>query len=196
MKNILLIITLISFSSCTKLLVRANGYKCPRYESKGSVLNFASKNQIEENLILFADDTTSFKKTIRHFESTPGIIILNKNLQQLNFQNKNKNCSAPVERFLLALCNSNATFNYINDNSFLSLLSDLKVQQDHAIDYYIFLVWNKAMGRSLSKQKKWEELIRTNKSCNQKIYWVNSDLMASWYHLKVGKRVRYSLSRK
>lgn len=90
MKNVIIISGLLFFTSCTKILMRTSGFKTPRYESEERISSFAKSNDIDENKIVFLNDSIEQKKALKLFSNSPGIIIADSAWNRLDFQNKKR----------------------------------------------------------------------------------------------------------
>jgi hypothetical protein len=180
--------------------MRANGFKTPRYESEERISLFAKSNDIDENKIVFLNDSTEQKKTLKLFSNSPGIIITDSEFNRLDFQNKKENCSAPVENLLMSLCDiqSNAIY-YIDSNliAFRKSKAFYKTSQNKTSSaHYIFFLWNTSMDKNIKKIKAWESILTEHANCRYQTYWINCDYLANWYNVKPGKKIRYKLDRK
>lgn len=180
--------------------MRTSGFKTPRYESEERISSFAKSNDIDENKIVFLNDSIEQKKALKLFSNSPGIIIADSAWNRLDFQNKKENCSAPVENLLMSLCDiqSNAIY-YIDSNliAFLKSKAFYKTCQSKTSSaHYIFFLWNTSMGKNIKKIKDWELILTKHANCRYQTYWINCDFMADWYGVKPGKKIRYQLERK
>lgn len=200
MKNIIIISGLLLFTSCTKILIHANGFKTPRYESEERIKSFAKSYQLDEGKIIFFNDSNEQKKALRLFAHSPGIIIADSSWNRLNFQSKKENCAAPVENLLMYLCDINASSVHYVDSDLLRFKSsealNKSFQNNLAPSHYILFLWNTAMGKNIKKIKDWENILTQHAKCNYQTYWINCDYMADWYGFKPGKKIRYRLERK
>ena len=200
MKNAIIISILIFFTSCTKILMHASGFKTPRYESEERISSFAKSNDIDENKIVFLNDSTDQKKALKLFSNSPGIIIADSEFNRLDFENKKENCSAPVENLLMNLCNIQSNAIYYTDSNLIAFRkSKAFYKASHnktSSANYIFFLWNTSMGKNIKKIKAWENILIEHANCNYQIYWINCDYMAEWYSFKPGKKIRYKLERK
>jgi hypothetical protein len=200
MKNLVIILAMLLFTSCTKILMHANGFKTPRYESAERIKSFAQSNEINEENMVLLKDTNELKQTLRLFSNSPGIIIADSSWNRLNFQNKKENCSAPVENLLMYLCDTHSNTVFYNDSNLtriksLSLFNKSSVHEMNA-SYYIFFLWNVPMGKNIKKIKAWENILKEHAPCRYQTFWINCDYMADWYQVKPGKKIRYQLERK
>ncbi|MFM2155316.1 MAG: hypothetical protein RL516_65 [Bacteroidota bacterium] len=200
MKNAIIISSLLFFTSCTKMLMRANGFKTPRYESEERINSFAQTNQIDEGKIVFLNDTTEQKKMLKLFSNSPGIIIADSAWNRLNFQNKKENCAAPVENLLMNLCNIQPTNIYYTDSNLIAFRKSKAfykaIQNKPSSAHYIFFLWNTSMGKNIKKIKAWENTLIKHANCDYQTFWINCDYMANWYSVKPGKKIRYKVDRK
>ena len=200
MKNLLIITSLLLFSSCTKILIHANGFKTPRYESQERIRSFAKSYRLDESKIIFLNDSNDQKKALKLFSNSPGIIIADSLRNRLNFQSKKENCAAPVENLLMYLCDIKSSSVYYTDSNLLNFTSSgvfkKSDQNKPAPSHYIFFLWNTSMGKNIRKIKAWESILNQHAACNYKTYWINCDYMANWYGYKPGKKIRYQLERK
>lgn len=200
MKNVIIISSLLFFTSCTKILMRANGFNTPRYESEERIISFAKLNDIDENKIVFLNDSTEQKKTLKLFSNSPGIIIADSVFNRLDFQNKKENCSAPVENLLMSLCDIQSNAIYYTDSNLIAFIKSkafYKTYQNKKTSaHYIFFLWNKSMGKNIKKIKDWELILTEYTKCRYQTYWINCDYMADWYSIKPGKKIRYKVDRK
>jgi hypothetical protein len=200
MKNLIIISALFLFTSCTKILIQANGYKIPRYESEGRIISFAQSHQLDESKIIFLSDSNDQKKALKLFSNSPGIIIADSMWNRLNFQNKKENCAAPVENLLMNLCaiKSNSVY-YIDSNliNFKQRMTTVKpFSNNSASEYYILFLWNTSMGKNIKKIKAWENILSEHAKCSYQTFWINCDYMADWYGVKPGKKIRFDVERK
>jgi hypothetical protein len=200
MRNLIIISALLFFTSCTRILIHANGFKTPRYESEERIRSFTKTHQLDESKIVLLKDTNEMKKTLRIFSNSPGIIIADSSWKRLNFQNKKENCSAPVENLLTYICDNNSNTVYYSDSNLtkiksLSGFSKLDLNKMHS-SHYIFFLWNVPMGKNIKKIKAWENILKEHAQCNYQTFWINCDYMADWYGVKPGKKIRYKLDRK
>lgn len=200
MKNIIIISGLLLFTGCTKILIRANGFKTPRYESKERIKSFAKLYQLDESKIIFLNDSSEQKKALKLFANSPGILIADSSWNRLNFQSKKENCAAPVENLLLYLCDINASSLHYIDSNLLRFKSSgaLKNSLHYNLptSHYILFLWNTAMGKNIKKIKDWENILTLHANCSYQTYWINCDYMANWYGFKPGKKIRYRVERK
>ena len=200
MKNVIIISILIFFTSCTKILMRASGFKTPRYESEERISSFAKSNDIHENKIVLLNDSIEQKKALKLFSNSPGIIIADPEFNRLDFQNKKENCSAPVENLLMSLCDIQSNAIYYTDSNLIAFKKSkafYKTSQNKSSSaHYIFFLWNTSMGKNIKKIKAWENILIEHANCNYQTYWINCDYMADWYNFKPGKKIRYKLERK
>jgi hypothetical protein len=200
MKNLIIISALLLFTSCTRILIHANGFKTPRYESEERIKSFAKSHQLDESKIVFLNDSNELKKTLRLFSNSPGIIIADSSWSRLNFQNKKENCSAPVENLLTYICDINSNTVYYTDSNLIKIKSlsgfnKLDLNKMHS-SHYIFFLWNVPMGKNIKKIKAWENILKEHAHCSYQTFWINCDYMADWYGLKPGKKINYKLDRK
>jgi hypothetical protein len=200
MKNLIIISTCLLFTSCTKILMRASGFKSPRYESEERIKSFAKLHEIDENKIVFLTDSIEQKKTLQLFSKSPGIIIADSAWNRLDFQNKKENCSAPVENLLMNLCNIQSTSVYYADSNLIAFKSTKAFNKVYGIysekTHYIFFLWNTSMGKNIKKIKAWESILKEQTKCTYQTFWINCDYLANWYNVKPGKKIRYKLDRK
>ena len=197
MKNILLISIILFNCSCARTLMILNGIKVPRYESEERILKFASKNNIDKNQIVFINDSASFKKIMKLFARTPGIIVTDKNYHRLDFESDKATCPAPVENQLSAICEKSNSLKFYTDTSMIQLLN-LKNSNHQTLlstnaDYYIFYIWNTSMGKTIKNPQSWDKQLKEFNDCNYASVWLNNNYMASWYNEKPGKKMRFSV---
>ncbi len=200
MKNLIIISTLLFFTSCTRILIHANGFKTPRYESEERIKSFAKSYQLDESKIVFLNDSNELKKSLKLFSNSPGIIIADSSWKRLNFQNKKENCSAPVENLLMYLCDINSNTVYYTDSNLINYKSiglfNKASQNKPEAAHYILFLWSTSMGKNINKIKAWESILTEHATCNYQVYWINCDYLADWYGVKPGKKIRYKLDRK
>ena len=200
MKNLIVICVFLLFTSCTRILLHANGFKTPRYESEERIRSFTKTKEINDNKIVFLKDTIELKRTLKLFSNSPGIIIADSSWKRLNFQNKKENCSAPVENLLMYLCDINPNAVYYTDSNLINYKSiglfNKASQNKPEAAHYILFLWNTSMGKNINKIKAWENILKEYAQCNYQTFWINCDYMADWYGVKPGKKIRYKVDRK
>lgn len=200
MKNLIIVSALLLFTSCTRILIHANGFKTPRYESDERIKSFAKSHQLDESKIVFLNDSNELKKSLKLFSNSPGIIIADSTWKRLDFQSKKENCSAPVENLLMNLCDINSNTIYYTDSNLLNyrLTSSFNTacKNKPGSAHYILFLWSTSMGKNINKIKAWEKILTEHATCNYQAYWINYDYMADWYGFKPGKKIRYKLDRK
>ena len=180
--------------------MRASVFKTPRYESEERIKSFAKGHEIDENKIVFLNDSIEQKKTLQLFSKSPGIIIADSDWNRLDFQNKKENCSAPVENVLMSLCDITSNVIYYTDSNLIAFRKSqafYKSSQNKPTSaHYIFFLWNTSMGKNILKVKAWENILTEHANCRYQTYWINCDYLANWYNVKPGKKIRYKLDRK
>jgi hypothetical protein len=180
--------------------MRAHGFKSPTYESAERINSFAKSNDIDEKKIVFLNDSIEQKKTLRLFSNSPGIIIADSVWNRLDFQNKKENCSAPVENFLMTLCDIQSNAFYYADTNLIAFRKSKSfykaIQTNPSSAHYILFLWNTSMGKNIKKIKAWENILKKHANCDYQTFWINCDYMADWYSVEPGKKIRYQLDRK
>ncbi|MFM7017119.1 MAG: hypothetical protein ACKOX3_12415 [Bacteroidota bacterium] len=200
MKNILFIGLFLLATSCTKILIRANGYKPPRFQSVESINNFVSRHTIDRKKIVLLKDSFELNKTLHLFSNSPGIIIADSNFARLQFQSKKENCAAPVENLLMHLCEISSNEVFHKDTNLIALRKIIENNENYIqplnASHYVMVVWNTSMGKNITKVKDWESIVNKQANCNDQFIWINVDFRASWYKAKAGKRIHYKVERK
>lgn len=184
MKNTLsLVLILLLFSSCTRIIMVLYGVKNPDIESEKSIKKCALKYQLDTSNIV----TVGTKDFIKQFvQAVPDAAIFDANGEYIEYRKTDTSCNAGLFDFIPELSTQN-TYNKTGVTTLQKELNKYRNLKGEPIaapekaDFYVLIYWTVWSGR-LNKDhvKIWEDLAKNNKKSTVKVIKVNVDLQQHW----------------
>lgn len=197
MKNkplLVLLIGVLTLSSCAQILFRSEGRRLPHLETNRKINATIKKYKLPKDRILFAHTSEGITKVEKFFRNTAEIYIPDSNGYQKIYHEKNPTCPAPVDVYLQNICTSIPE--WIDSSQTDSNLSNTLYKSDSTTFQAgkstltpIYIAWTVGDHNILKKKLKWEEIISKLTDCKYEVYWINNDNMAKYYGYKRRKKL-------
>jgi hypothetical protein len=179
---ILLVVLL--FSSCTKLIFVLYGVKNPAIESEKSIRKSARKHQLDTADII----TVRCAHYLREVKGKgiPNASVFDAQGNYIEYRSNDTACNAGLFDFIPKLSVQN-TYNKTGETTLQKELAKYtrlngdSVYMPQTADFYVLIYWTVWSGR-LNKDhvKIWEDLAKQNKTARVKVIKANLDLQANW----------------
>ncbi|MGA9211990.1 hypothetical protein [Kaistella sp.] len=186
MKNILLITTLVFFSSCQPIVKTLAGVKNPKLENKERVKDYLVKANLDPQNNFIIKDKSSYQTVLDLFyKSFPEAILFDKDGNELIYKETTTSCNAGLFKVIPELGKNSELKKGTHQLS--QVLSDYTKPLDNNqiitddSDYYLLINWAIFAG-SLNKNHvlAWENIAKENKNSKIKVIKLNMDLQESW----------------
>jgi len=184
MKNVFLILSILTLASCQPIMKAIYGIKKPDIENQESITKKALKFGLDTTNIVSV--TSKDFPFVLKSTSIPNAAIYDSEGKYIEYRQSDTSCNAGLFDFIPKLSLSG---NYNKpDSASLSVewtkFRDLKgntMSLPKNTDFYLLIYWNVWTGK-LNKDhvKIWEDLARENKNCKIKVIKVNLDIQEYW----------------
>jgi len=184
MKNVFLILSILTLASCQPIMKAIYGIKKPDIENQESITKKALKFGLDTTYIVSV--TSKDFPYVLKSTSIPNAAIYDSNGKYIEYRQTDTSCNAGLFDFIPKL-NLSGTYNKPDSSSLAeewTKFRDLKgntMSLPKNTDFYLLIYWNVWTGK-LNKDhvKIWEDLARENKNCKIKVIKVNLDIQEYW----------------
>ncbi len=197
MKNkplLILLIGVLTLSSCAQILFRSEGRRLPYLETDRKINATIKKYNLPKDRILFTHTNEEIIKVERFFKNTAEIYIADTNGYQKIYHEKNPTCPAPVEIYLHNICttapewiDSSQSDNMLTNILYKSDSTFFQVKKSNITPIYI--AWTVSDHNTLKNKLKWEAIISNLYECKYEVYWINNNNMAKNMGFKRRKKI-------
>lgn len=180
----ILLLPLLLFSSCFKLILKIYGVKKPRVETAQSIRKKSHRFGLDTTNIV----TVNSKDFLRHFKDAhfPDAAIFDSAGNYIEYRPVDSSCNAGLFDFMPALT-KNAPYNRTGKTNLETEWNKYRGLRGQALnplpaaDFYVLIYYTVWLGK-LNKDhvKIWEDLAHQNKNCKIKVVKVNLDIQAWW----------------
>lgn len=187
---ILLLIFLVSLTSCNFLIKQLSGFNDPKIESFHSINQYAQSLRIDTSIIVYPKSLSCLNKLNSLFRGYPEILIFDNLKNFLPYKNDSVACNAPVDNILSAICDFASsdieTGKRYTYDSIISCLTDPnKILDSYNIvdvDCIVFVSLQKySHGLNKTHLIPWNEIINTSKhNCTVQFVFVDLDYLNVW----------------
>jgi len=185
MKRLLiLLLPLVLFSSCFKIILKLYGVKQPRIENEKSIRKKTHHFGLDTTNIV----TVNSKDFLRHFKDyrLPDASLFDSAGNYIEYRPKDSACNAGLFDFIPSL-NKTQTYDKTGKTTLQTEWNKyrgLRGQNLNALpaaDFYVFIYYTVWLGK-LNKDHVaiWEDQAKQNKQCKIKVVKVNLDLQTWW----------------
>ena len=184
MKNVFLILSILTLASCQPIMKAIYGIKKPDIENQESITKKALKFGLDTTNIVSV--TSKDFPFVLKSTSIPNAAIYDSEGKYIEYRQSDTSCNAGLFDFIPKLSLSG---NYNKpDSASLSVewtkFRDLKgntMSLPKNTDFYLLIYWNVWTGKLNNDHVKiWEDLARENKNCKIKVIKVNLDIQEYW----------------
>ena len=184
MKNVFLILSILTLASCQPIMKAIYGIKKPDIENQESITKKALKFGLDTTNIVSV--TSKDFPFVLKSTSIPNAAIYDSEGKYIEYRQTDTSCNAGLFDFIPKL-NLSGTYNKPDSSSLAeewTKFRDLKgntMSLPKNTDFYLLIYWNVWTGK-LNKDhvKIWEDLARENKNCKIKVIKVNLDIQEYW----------------
>jgi hypothetical protein len=185
--QLMLIVTMLSVTSCTFLAKIVYGFKDPEFESSASI----DRKQTD----YFGPDHRSLVYSFeawreKEFSSVPEIYVFDRQGKYVPYKDSLRpNCNGPADSFASELDPAKA---YLTDDA-MSLEKFLQYTNmpgcgltpqlpDEDVDFTVMMSWAAYAGKKIYKEKTilWLDKLKKNNKIKYRVYLVNKDLQECW----------------
>ncbi|HEY0031471.1 MAG TPA: hypothetical protein VGC65_11975 [Bacteroidia bacterium] len=190
MRTAIVILALISLSSCNFLLMKLTGTKQPKQENYNSIYKYAASLGLDPTAVLFAKDSIAFAKIGLAFGGFQNILIFDRNNKFIPYRTDTSHCNASVDDLLEQVCKISELKIETELKICLDSLTNLLVDPNQGdsvkitppYDYIILMDFAKYFdGVNKTHIGRWNSILKKNhQTCIVKTYFVNLDYLDSW----------------
>jgi hypothetical protein len=187
MKKIILLLLLITCSSCGLIAKKIYKIKQPKDEDAISIKSFLLKNNVDtSNIYVFNSEKSFVNYSQLKTLTIPGAVFFNKEGNNVEYNKTASSCTKNITTFLdgLKSFSEKETTNNFKIEEVLKLIKPIsKINKTYEADINVFILWTVYIGKLNDENTyEWIKLINKAKSEGLRInyYLLNCDTQKEW----------------